>query len=584
MKFNLHILGLLFIGATLLMPQLASATPCTTAPLKYRYALLGNPVSYPEWTEQNLRALKDAGFNGIQLNIAWLRRPNDEALNLNDVVTLPGDEEASRTRERREELQRRQALAKKVGLRTMFHFGSPFMWRDPATGQFYRQSPAAFHGNWYEVQDPRVVEYETSLLKEFRKAFPEVDDILIYTYDQDAWQVSEFTSSTLSRGIPLHERLPAYLQKLHAVWTDGRSSGDNTVWWEPWELSAGQVYHCLPHLPRTGFGLMLHNNIAEVQVSMPVDVWFRNTARMAADLGIPVVGEGFFGSATEEIEPLSFPFPRLTDEQFLAMGRIPGVVGVKEYFGVIPSIGDLNLEMFSARVAAPDACTDDLLTSITSRFGIHQPRVLHWLEELSRAMQTYPWDVSWYSRLIGTANPDHGWDAAFVRGQQVDTPSWESTRRAHFMMTEDRQPHPFFLEDIHLRIEICVQHLDAALSAGKILAAEIETEPYRTMIQKANADVAKFRQVALSYALHMRETNVARLLREDAEAGRPLPEHLVAEMRELLQADANNQGESGRAKDKLKEFNADPKAFVLKHLKPTEKNPREKGVFTLTTR
>ncbi len=577
---------LLLAAATLAImqfPSPAAASPCTTFPLQYRYAHLGNPVSYPEWTEQNLLALKEAGFNGIQLNIAWLRRPNDEALNLNDVVTLPGDDEASRTRQRREELQWRNALAKKVGLRTMFHFGSPFMWRDPATGEFHRQSSAAFHGNWFEVQDPRVVEYETSLLREFKKAFPDVDDILVYTYDQDAWQVSEFSSSTLSRGVPLHERLPAYLQKLHAVWTEDRT-GDATMWWEPWELSAGQVYHCLPRLPRTGFGLMLHNNIAEVQVSMPADVWFRNTSRMAASLGIPVVGEAFFGSATEEIEPLSFPFPRLTDEQFLAMARVPGLVGVKEYFGVIPGIGDLNLDIFTARVADPTACTSDLLTSITARFGPHQPLMLHWLEELSAAMQIYPWDVSWYSRLIGTANPDHGWHAAFIRGQQVDTPSWESTRRAHFMVTQDHHAHPFLLEDIHLRIETCVQHLDAALSAGETLASAIREEPHATMIRKAQADLRRFRKAALSYALHMRETNVARLLREDAEAGRPLPPHLVSELRILLEKDLENQDGSGRVKEMLEQFNADPKAFVLEHLKPTDQNPREKGVFTLTTR
>ncbi len=557
---------------------------CTTIPLQYRYALLGNPVAYPEWTEQNLAAVKAAGFNAIQLNIAWLRRPNDEALNLNDVVTLPGDEEASRTRERREELQRRCALAKKVGLRTMFHFGSPFMWRNPETGTIHRQNPAAFQDNWYEVQDPRVVEYELGLLREFRRAFPDVDDLLVYTYDQDAWQVSEFSSSTLSRGKPLHKRLPQYLAKLHEVWTsDRKESIDPMFWWEPWELSAGQVYSCLPALPHDRFGLMLHNNIAEVQISMPVDVWFRNTARMAAGLGIPVVGEGFFGSATEEIEPLSFPFPRLTDEQFLAMARVPGVVGVKEYFGVLPGVGDLNLAMFTARVNQPDACTADLLTSITEPFGPAQPLALRWLEELSAAMQTFPWDASWYARLAGTADPDHGWHAAFIRGQQVETPSWESTRRAHFMITEDRQPHPFLLDDVQLRLAVCGQHLERALTAGKELVAQVSAEPQRTMVSKALEDIRKFRTVARSYELHLRETNVARLLREDAVAGRELAPHLVAEMEELLAADAENAPD-GRAKGMLELFQRDPKAFVLEHLKPIDHQPREKGVFTLTTR
>ena len=152
------------------------------------------------------------------------------------------------------------------------------------------------------------------------------------------------------------------------------------------------------------------------------------------------------------------------------------------------------------------------------------------------------------------------------------------------MMTEDKQPHPFFLEDVHLRIEVAVEHLDAALTTGKSLAAQVTQEPYSSMIDKAQVDIAKFRRVARSYALHMRETNVARLLREDAEAGRPFPGHLVTELRQLLEADAENQGPAGRADEMLIEFNTDPKAFVLKHLKPTDQHLREKGVFTLTTR
>lgn len=458
------------------------------------------------------------------------------------------------------------------------------MWRNPETDTIHRQDPAAFHGNWYEVQDPKVVEYEVGLLREFRNAFPDVDDILVYTYDQDAWQVSEFSSSTLSRGIPLHKRLPPYLATLHEAWTANRTTGsDHMLWWEPWELSAGQVYQCLPSLPRKNFGLMLHNNIAEVQISMPVDVWFRNTARMASGLGIPVVGEAFFGSATEEIEPLSFPFPRLTDEQFMAMANVPGVVGVKEYFGVIPGIGDLNLAMFSARVANPEACTDELLNIITKSFGSAQPTALKWLDELSAAMQTFPWDASWYARLAGTADPDHGWHAAFIRGQQVETPSWQSTRRAHFMMTEDQQPHPFFLEDVQLRLNVCVRHLDKALTLGESLADQSFSEPLRVMVTKALKDIEKFRRVARSYELHLRETNVARLLREDAEAGRELTPHLVTEMEELLQLDAQNVP-GGRAPEMLRAFKDHPKRFVLQHLKPIEKPLREKGVFTLTTR
>ena len=52
------------------------------------------------------------------------------------------------------------------------------------------------------------------------------------------------------------------------------------MWWEPWELSAGEVYAILPKLPRASFGLIIHANIAEAQLALPVDGWFRLTARL----------------------------------------------------------------------------------------------------------------------------------------------------------------------------------------------------------------------------------------------------------------------------------------------------------------
>lgn len=566
-------------------------TPTASSPsLQYRIALLGNPTSYPDYTEERMAALAEAGFNAIQLNIAWLSRPNDEALNLNDVVTKPGDVESTRTAERRAQLLERNRLAKKAGLRTIFHFGSPFMWRNPETGEIKRQASEAYNSDpsWFDIQNPKVVAHEVALLKEFRKQFPDVDDILVYTYDQDAWQTSEWTQSKLTRGVPLHARLPKYLTALRDAWMEGRPAddSDHIIWWEPWELSAGQVYKCLPQLPKKNFGMMLHTNIAEVQIARPIDVWFRNTARMSKQLGIPVVGEGFFGSATEEIQPLSFPCPRLTDEQLKAMLSVDGLCGVKEYFGVVPLIGDLNLAMFTARIKSDGAevTTAQLLDQITEAFGAQQAEVLKLLEALAEAVQMFPWDVSWYARLSGTGSIDHGWSAAFIRGQQVETPSWESTRRSLFMMTEDQQPHPFLIEDVQLRCELTIEHLDDALSISRTLVPQIKDPVYKVMLKKAMADVEKWRRVVKSYALHLRETNVAMLLRTDLETSQPMTAHLLDEMAELLKQDVANQDGKGRVVEMQKEFEANPENFVRTRLVPTKEAPRERGVFTLTTR
>lgn len=556
----------------------------TTDALQLRVALLGNPVSYPEWTAEQIQALADAGFNALQINIAWLARPNDEALNLRDVVTAPGDEETSRVVERRTELKRRVALARKSGLRTIFHFGSPFMWRNPETGEVRTQTGDAWKADppWFDTENPAVVEHEVALLKKFREEFPDVDDILVYTYDQDAWQASQFSHSRLSRGVPLHKRVPKFLTTLHRTWTQGREG--HGMWWEPWELSAGQVYKCLDQLPRDNFGLMLHTNIAEVQIARPIDVWFRNTARLASELGIAVVAEGFFGSATEEIQPLSFPTPRLTDEQLLTIITVPGVVGVKEYFGVLPLVQDLNLDIFRARLRHPEKSTEELLGLITEKYGDQQDQVLEALRQLSDAMQLWPWDVSWYARLAGTADINHGWSGAAIRGQQVETPSWRSTRQSHFMVTDDRQPHPYLLEDVQLRLEMAEERLQKAVGILTRLAAEVPEEKNRAYFSQVREHVEKFRRVTKSYALHLRETNVAMLLRQDLEAGRPMTPHLLREMEDLLAQDAENQGGKGPVVEMQKEFAASPEKFVRERLVPTEQDVRERGIFTLTTR
>jgi len=547
-------------------------------------ALLGNPVSYEPWSQEKLQKLKDAGFNAIQLNTAWLSRPHDEALNLRDVVALSEDEETSRGRERRAQLKERCAMAKAAGFRTIFHFGSPYMWRNPETGEVKHNTPQAFQAvpPWFDSSNPKVVEYETALLRKLRLEMPDVDDILVYTYDQDAWQASEFGLGP-SRGVPLHKRLPAYLHALHREWTNGRE-GTHTMWWEPWELSAGQVLKCMPDLPRKGFGLMLHSNIAEVQIASPVDVWLRNTGRVAEELGIPVVVEGFFSAATEEIQPLYFPFPRLTDEQHVAMLKVPGCDGVKEYFGIIPTEDDLNLAIFTARVNNPTSSTQELLQEITARFGDRQSDVLKLMEHLADGMQLFPWDVSWYARLAGTADVRHSWRAAAIRGQQVETPSWESTRRAHFMKTDDRQPHPFLLEDVQLRCEMAVAELDDALTVGRSLLTGLEKAEQKKWLEKTLTDVEKFRRVALSYALHIRESNAALLLRADLNEGRSMTPHLIAEMRGLLDADVKNQDNDTTAVLMRDLFKRSPEEFLKNHLLPHDKDLRERGIFTLTTR
>lgn len=60
-------------------------------PFRYKVAIIGNP-SNPDirYDESQMQALKDLGYNTLQLNIAWGARPADEPLNLEDILYVDG--------------------------------------------------------------------------------------------------------------------------------------------------------------------------------------------------------------------------------------------------------------------------------------------------------------------------------------------------------------------------------------------------------------------------------------------------------------------------------------------------------------
>jgi hypothetical protein len=418
-----------------------------------------------------------------------------------------------------------------------------------------------------------VRDHEVALLTEFRRQFPDVRDILVYTYDQDAWQTPEYVYTKYSYGIPLSVRLPTYLTALHTAWTAGRT-GESTLWWEPWELSAGEVYDALPKLPRTGFGLMLHSTIAEDQLAMPVDVWFRNVARISRDLGIPVVAEGLFSSTPQELEPLSIPMPRLIDEQYLAFMGVPGIVGIKEYFGINVPAHDLNLDLLKARLDNPARTTDELMTDITARYGSAAADVRTYLGLLADAVQVYPWDASPHVLSMGRQTPDHGWSGATIRGfpyigGEPFTPAWESTRYAHYMQLDDKtQPRFWMLEDMGLRCALAANTFEKASVLGERLARELMSSEDKAQFAQIQGDIDIVLRASRSYALHIRETNVSQMLRQDLSAGRPMTAPLVQELGDLLDADVANQHQKGRVVEMRRLYREDPKNFVLSFLIP----------------
>ena len=161
------------------------------------------------------------------------------------------------------------------------------------------------------------------------------------------------------------------------------------------------------------------------------------------------------------------------------------------------------------------------------------------------------------------------------------------------------------LEDIQLRCQIAADTMQQALTIGKELLSRITSPEEKALFETIQRDADYFRRVSLSYALHIRETNVAQQLRQNLAQQKPLNPRLVTEMGKLLDADVINQDDRGRApalssiflsfevvndnrKGRVIEMRRliaeDPAAFVLNYLVPTDATPEEEGQFTLTTR
>ena len=518
-----------------------------SSPFQVRVGFLGNPNSAEPfkfwrvvpWSDANLLRLKALGFNTIQVNVAWGPRPDDEPLNLEDVVELPPDLAAEypqvvplncdpsprRRHQRRDDVRQRSAACHRLGLRTIFHFGAPYN-----NHMHYGDGPPNC------ISDEKVLRRYVLLLEIFARDFPEVDDILVYTYDQDAWLCSEFGPCPRCLGIPLHERLPRFLEGLAAAWQRSRPGG--RLWWEPWELSAGQVYACIPRLRPELFGLALHANVAEVMGTHPADRWLKNTAALAGERGLPVIVEYWLGGPCEEQEPLlHLSHPLVTLRGLKAIAAVPGVSGIKEYYGLDPDREDPNLSMTALFLANPGISEEQALEELARPYQAAAAGMARFWQLTSRGIELFPWDVSWYVREIGRSRVDHALSASRIRGMPCRTPSWCSTRHTIFLRAYEYyiEDDPWLREDIELRCRMAAEAWEQALALGEQTLPGVP-EPLELSFKRNLLDLGRLRRRALAYAYHLRETNLAQMLRDYPQA----PAHIQAELRQCLQADLEN--------------------------------------------
>lgn len=540
-------------------------------PFKYKIAIVGNP-SDPDmrYDSSQMQALKDLGFNTLQLNIAWGARPADEPLNLEDILYVEGVGDPAKVAERLANIKERARIAKQWGFRTLFHFGAP---RVDSLYKILTPELIDIATEKNSIQKQEIVDKYVDLLKRLKAEVPELDDIEIYTFDQEAWVGNEFGNGPTDRDIPLAERIPGFLKVLTDTWRD--VSPEGMVWWEPWEISAGQIYAMIPSLPTENFGLFLHSNIAEVQLSRPVDVWFKNTVRLCAEREIPVVGEIFMASANEEIGPLTrVAAPRLVAEELDAVGNVPKIAGVKEYFGMVPDRYDPNLLMAAAKMRNLDVSIEETLRELADPYGAASGDVLAAWEASAVGLSVFPWDATWRFRSlpINLAGIEvfHKWDVAHIEGAVAPSPSWKSTRRSLFMTTESESLDPWFFEDIELRCATSSEKLLKAIKHYKNAMEQVQEEPYVSYLNENKEQLAVLEQMVTAIRCYCREANLTYLMRKHVEEGNPIPDDLIRRFNAIMQVDMLNQ-KKGYAKntygnptaaEMLESFQTDPARWV----------------------
>ena len=536
---------------------------------KYKVAIIGNPGN-PDirYDAKQLSELKKLGFNTIQLNIAWGSRPADEALNLEDIL-YSGIGKREAVEKRLKDIKFRAREAKKYGFRTIVHFGAPKV--DSLYKIVNKQASIDRETETNSIQKIEIIQKYIDLLKRLNQEIPEIDDILVYTFDQEAWIANEFGNGPTDQDIPLHERLPAFLNALTETWA--KLSPNGLLWWEPWELSAGQIYSCLPSLPSHHFGFSIHSNIAEVQLTRPVDVWFKNMVNILSEKNIPVIGEIFMGSGTEELEPLQhLAAPRLVFEEFEAMYNLINLTGIKEYYGLLPGTYDPNLIVAGMKLKNPSMTWQQSLQQLSKTFGKAASQIAEAWEASAKGLQLFPWDCTWnFRRLLLRRHVFHDFKRAIIAGKVATSPSWQSTRRSLFMVTENEVIDPLFFEDIELRCKASADQLLVAISAYeqvlKDLTAEHELQLYFAAVV---TDLKKFEQAVRAIQCYCREANLTFLMRKHVINGKPIPSDLINRFNLIMKTDIENQQKNfeqntrnvATAEEMLKEFNTDPKKWV----------------------
>jgi len=232
--------------------------------------------------------------------------------------------------------------------------------------------------------------------------------------------------------------------------------------------------------------------------------------------------------------------PLVTLRGLKAIAELPGVVGIKEYYGLAPEREDPNLRMTGLFFSHPANTEAEALRLLAEPYGAAAKDVQTFWRLCGSAMEFFPWEATWYIRRFGDKPTLHRLDQeAKLRPFPPSTPSWSSSRQSMFIRIApvDRD-HPWLTEDMQLRLEIAAGRWKAAEQVGRKIASHVPAGLDESFAQVLR-DTGRIRRRAASMAYHMRETNLVRLMRTNASR----PEAFArarGELLHVLQADREN--------------------------------------------
>ena len=441
--------------------------------------IVGNPSFYGkgfrEYTPDTFSKMKQYGFDTIFVNIAWSRPhidaviPEHIAVSERFPLLSPPDAE-----ERLRLFKERTHAAKSAGMKTFAIFGLPEYREYERFPQEYSilkgasKSTIAPFASVTCISRHEVLELYTELLTQILDRVPELDGMLIYNYDELADVCDEDSDCPYCRGIPAEKRIPAFLNALYAGIK--KAKPDVELWWEPWELSAAQVYLIMKELDPS-IGIACHSTINEVYFINEGDTWFRITAAMAKEQGRKVIAEVFIGGSGEDLGIVAgYPCPRLVYRQMLAFGNTPGVSGIKEYFGNAVPYFSVNEAVFSAcnrEAVLPEY--DIIIEKIASAYTDCTALLKKFWELTSKAVEMIPWELSWVMRLSNYPIylPDYWGKISFANLMRTpwDSPSWLSSRRSYYVIAANASNYNHRMAtDLNTRFELAIGYINEALN------------------------------------------------------------------------------------------------------------------------